>query len=77
MIEILRKMFEDHPDKSTIVLKEKCSDCGCNTTIEITSISGGFGLVGGALFDSSNDEFIAKCLTCYEKLFELDDKSGK
>ncbi|PNX50578.1 MAG: hypothetical protein BV456_06250 [Thermoplasmata archaeon M8B2D] len=74
MIEILRKMFEDHPDKSTIVLKEKCSDCGCDTIIEITSTSGGFGLMGGVLFKYSKDKYTAKCPACYEKHFKINDK---
>jgi hypothetical protein len=79
MIEILRKMFEDHPDKSTIVLKEKCSDCGCDTIIEITPTSGGFGLQGGVLFKSSKKKYTAKCATCYEKHSKIDDNqnSGK
>ena len=77
MIDILRKMFEDNPEKSTIVLKEKCSDCGQEIIIEITPTSSGFGLMGGVLFNSSNDEYIAKCPTCYEKLFKIDDKSGE
>jgi len=79
MIEILRKMFEDNPKKSTIVLKEKCSDCGCDTIIEITATSSGFGLMGGVLFQSSKDKYRAKCPACYEKLFKIDDnlKSGK
>ncbi len=54
MIEILRKMFEANPEKPTIVLKDKCSDCGCKTIIEITPTSGGFGLQGGALFYPEN-----------------------
>jgi len=49
MIEISKKMFEDNPEKSTIVLKENCSDCGCDTIIEITPTSGGFGVQGGIL----------------------------
>ena len=79
MIEILKKMFEDNPEKSTIVLKEKCSNCGCNTIIEVTPTSSGFGLMGGVLFKSSNDKYTVKCPTCYEKLFKIDDhqKSGK
>jgi hypothetical protein len=56
MIEILKKMFEDNPEKSTLVLKEKCSDCGIDTSIEITPTSSGFGLQGGVLFKSSNDK---------------------
>ena len=65
MVEILRKMFEANPKKSKIVLKEKCSDCGCDTIIEITPTSVGFGLMGGALFKSSTDKYTAKCIACY------------
>ena len=71
MIEILRKMFEDNPEKSTIVLKEKCSDCGQEIIIEITPTSSGFGLMGGVLFMSSNDKYTFKCSTCYEKCFKI------
>ena len=72
VIDILRKMFEDNPEKSTIVLKEKCSDCGCDTIIEITPTSSGFGLMGGFLFKSPNDKYTAKCPACYEKHFKVD-----
>jgi len=75
----LKKLFEDKPGKSEIILIERCSDCGGLTIIEITHSSRGYRLQGGALFMSSNDEFIAKCLNCYEKRFKIDDnqKSGK
>jgi hypothetical protein len=66
MIEILRKLFESNPEKSTIVLNGKCSDCGCDTIIEITPTSGGFGLKGGALFKSSPDDYLVKCHDCYK-----------
>lgn len=36
MIEMLRKMFEANPEKSTIVINDKCSDCGYETIIEVT-----------------------------------------
>jgi len=78
MIEILRKMFEANPEKSKIVLKDKCSDCGCETLIEITPTSVGFGLQGGLLFKSSTDKYIVNCPTCYEANFKIDhnQKSG-
>ena len=75
MIEILRKMFEVNPEKPTIVLKERCSDCGGDITIEITPSSSGFGLMGGVLFKSSKDKYTAKCPACYEKLFKIDDNT--
>ena len=66
MLEILRKLFESNPEKSTIVLNGKCSDCGCDTLIEITPTSGGFGLQGGALFKHSPDDYLVKCHACYK-----------
>jgi len=72
MIEILNTMFESNPEKSTIVLNDKCSDCGREIIIEITTTSGGFGLLGGVLFKSSTDKCKAKCPSCYETLFKID-----
>ena len=79
MIEILKNMFEANTEKSTIVLKEKCSDCGCDINIEITSTSGGYGLMGGTLFKISTDKYIAKCPACYKAHFKMDpdQESGK
>ncbi len=65
LIEILRKIFEADPGKTTIELKDKCSDCGCEIIVNITSTAGGFGLQGGALFKSSPDEYFVKCPDCY------------
>ena len=75
MIKILRKMFDVNPEKSTIVLNGKCSDCGCETIIEVTPTSVGFGMMGGVLFKSSNDKYITKCPACYEKHFKIDDNT--
>ena len=72
MIKILKKMFEANPEESTIVLKEKCSDCGRETIIEITPTSAGFGMQGGVLFKSSTDKFIAKCPACYQANPKID-----
>lgn len=66
MIEILKKLFEANPEKSTIVLNSPCSDCECETVIEITPTSGGFGLQGGALFKYSSDDYLMKCHNCYQ-----------
>jgi len=66
MLEILKKMFEVTPERSTIVLKEKCSACECEVQIDITPTSGGYGLNGGALFESSTDEYSSICAACYK-----------
>ena len=67
MVEILKKMFEGKPEKSTIAVKGSCWDCKCETTIEVTSTSGGFGFMGGVLFKDPPDGYLMKCLTCCSK----------
>jgi len=64
LIEILRKMFEGKPEKSTIEVKDKCSDCGCEIIVNITSTGGGFGLQGGVLFKSEAESTLLKCPDC-------------
>ena len=71
MIEILKKMFEVNPERSTIVLKDKCSYCGRETVIEITPTSGGFGLQGGILRERSADEYFIECETCYKVIPDI------
>jgi rRNA maturation protein Nop10 len=44
MIEVLRKIFEANPEKSTITINDKCSDCGRKVIVEIKPTSGGYGL---------------------------------
>ena len=64
MIPILKQMFQTNPGKSTIELRDKCSDCGCEIKIEITSTSGGYGLQGGALFKNKTSDYCVKCPDC-------------
>ena len=73
MIQILKDLFDASPEKSRIVLKEKCSDCGCETVIKITCTSEGFGLQGGILLKHSPDGYLAKCPSCYEANSKIDD----
>jgi len=57
-------MFESYPEKSVILLKNKCSSCGREVTINIVPTSGGYGLQGGALFKHLSDRYSAKCTNC-------------
>jgi ribosomal protein S27E len=73
MIEILKKMFEDNPEKATLTHKGKCSDCGIEVTIDITPTSKGYGLQGGALLKCSPDDYRVKCPDCYNVNPKIDD----
>ena len=77
MIKIIKKMFETNPERSTIVLKDNCSRCGCEVLIEITPTSGGFGLQGGVLLKCSPDEYLAKCVDCYKLNPKMDETKVK
>jgi len=66
-------MFESNPEKSIIPLKDKCSECGREITVNIIPTSGGFGLQGGALFKCSTDEYLMKCPDCKQVNPKIDD----
>jgi Ni,Fe-hydrogenase III small subunit len=66
MEEFLRTIFEAFPEKSTIIFKGKCSDCGGVVIIDIVPTSEGFGLLGGAFVECSTDKYVAKCPDCYK-----------
>jgi hypothetical protein len=66
MEDLLRTIFEAFPEKSTIVFKGKCSDCGGAAAIEIIPTSEGFGLLGGAFVECSTDNYAPKCADCYK-----------
>jgi len=63
-LNTLKKLFSEIPEKRAIAFKGQHSDRGCETIIEITLTSGGFGLQGGALFKCSPHEYLMKCPTC-------------
>lgn len=74
MLKILRNIFKSNPQKSTIILKDKCSVCGCEVKIEITPTSRGFGLQGGGLLKRSNGGYFAKCPVCYKAIPKIIDE---
>jgi len=66
MIEVLKKILEANPEKSTITINGKCSDCGRKVIIEIEQTSGGYGLQGGILVKCSPDKYFITCPECYK-----------
>lgn len=66
MIEVLRKIFEANPEKSTITINGKCSECGRMVIVEIKPTSGGYGLQGGILVKCSPEMYSITCPECYK-----------
>ena len=74
MIEVLRNIFEANPEKSTITINGKCSDCERKVTVEIKPTSGGYGLLGGILVKRSPENYSITCPECYS--FSSNTKSS-
>jgi hypothetical protein len=66
MKEVLKKIFETHPGKSTMTINGKCSDCGRKVTVVVEPTSGGYGLMGGVLDKTSSENYSITCLDCYK-----------
>ena len=65
MINELRKIFEANPEKSTITINGKCSDCERKVIVEIKPTSGGYGLLGGIIAKCSPENHSITCPECY------------
>lgn len=73
LLKKIRELFKANPEKKTITIKSRCSDCKCEVIIKITPSPGGYGLQGGALFECSPDGYFAKCSDCYKTRPEIDE----
>lgn len=73
MLEITRlhEVLAQYPEKDTVTFIGCCHDCGCTLNIEIHPVSGGFGLLGGALFEPAPQRFVAKCPACFRSSPQL------
>jgi hypothetical protein len=71
MKEVLKKIFEAHPGKSTMTINGICSDCGCKVTVVVERTSGGYGLLGGVLDKTSFENYAITCLDCYKSNLKI------
>ena len=71
-LNTLNQMFEDISDTSQLSVEGCCRSCGRNFTIEIHHhSSGGYGLLGGVLYEQDAYQLIARCEACYHKNHKL------
>lgn len=66
-LDSLNRMFDQKQNPETITYKDRCYSCGCSVEIEISKTSGGFGLLGGVLYEIGSEEYDAICVGCYER----------
>ena len=74
-IESLNRLFERNDNPHTYTYRGKCQTCGSSTNIEISKTSGGYGLLGGVLYETGLDNLIALCARCYDKYGKAEDRT--
>lgn len=66
-IESLDRIFEQNKNPEQCTYRGKCECCGCFVKIEISKTSGGFGMLGGVLYEPEPQKYLVQCVDCYEK----------
>lgn len=74
-LSTLNQMFEHSPDKSHIAFNSCCQSCGREVAIDIYHLSSGYGLSGGAIYETGPNRLVAKCEECYKINHDLEDLS--
>ena len=66
-VESLDSMFEQSMPSKHLSYEGTCHNCGHNVEIEIAKTAGGYGLLGGVLYEPEPDNIILICDRCHEK----------
>lgn len=61
----LKKIIDDTMEGETGIIHNKCIDCGFPAEVKIHKTSGGYGLLGGVLYEVE-DRVYVKCGDCYK-----------
>jgi len=72
-LSTLNQMFERSPDKSHIAFTSCCQSCGRQVAIDIYHLPSGYGLSGGAIYETGHNRLVAKCEECYKINRALED----
>lgn len=66
-VESLDRMFAQINNSNHRNYRGRCHNCRCDVEVEITKTAGGYGLLGGVLFEADPQNFLILCADCYEK----------
>jgi len=61
----LKKIIDETIEGETGIIHNNCIDCGFPVEVEVHKTTGGYGLLGGVLYEMG-DCLYAKCADCYE-----------
>ena len=66
-VESLDSMFEHNIHAKHLSYEGTCHNCGHYLEVEITKTVGGYGLLGGVLYESNAHKFLLLCGGCFKK----------
>ena len=66
-VESLNRIFERNYNPNSYWYEGKCHHCECDTKVEITKTTGGYGLQGGVLHESNTLNLPIICSECFNK----------
>jgi len=66
-VETLNRIFERKNNAGDFSIEGKCNHCECDTKVEITRTTCGYGLQGGVLYESNTRNWPILCSGCFNK----------
>ena len=66
-VETLNRIFEVNNNAGYLCIEGKCNHCQCDTKVEISRTTGGYGLQGGVLYQSNARKSTILCSKCFNK----------
>ena len=66
-IERINALFKENIGKHQINMEGKCSCCGCDVKISIERTTGGYGFLGGSLYETEEGQLLSVCINCQKK----------
>ena len=75
-VESIESVFAQSPDANHCIYASKCHKCQRDTEIRITKTSGGYGFLGGILYEPYPHVYLILCSDCYEHFGHLTFKAG-
>jgi len=66
-LERLFRFYTEHGAANPVLFELNCSHCGNYFELELHRTSHGFGINGGILLVSKDDQLIGICMDCHKK----------
>ena len=66
-LESLNRLFEQNNNPATYSYQGRCDSCGSPVKLRIKKTSGGYGLLGGILYEPYPENYFVLCVECLEE----------